>query len=100
MLLLPAPGVSRPTASDLMRFMSRVFSARTTRLLVRASTATAAFGTLPGALAGALVSGTTRCSICAMSMAEAFSRRMIWTSDEAGRSTDWMMRWMRRTLLA
>ncbi len=96
----PAPGVSRPAASVLMRAMSAGLSPRTSKLLVRGSTATAAFGGEPGAEGSGEVSGITRCRICAMSIAEAFCRRTICTSPAAGRSIDWMMRWMRRTFSA
>jgi hypothetical protein len=68
--------------------------------LVRGSTAIAALGVWPGAFAGTLVSGTTRCSICAMSIAEAFCSRITSMSLAAGRSIDSMMRWMRRTFAA
>jgi hypothetical protein len=60
MLPAPAPGVSRPTASALMRAMTCGLSARTTRLLVRASTAIAALGEAPGVFCDTAASATTR----------------------------------------
>ena len=101
MLPVPAPGVSRPRASVLMRAMSCGLSARTTRLLVRVSTAIATFGGVPGGVGrAATVSGTTRCSICAMSIAEAFCSAddLHVGAGRAGRSTR-MMRWMRAHVL-
>ena len=84
----------------MMRAMSCGVSARTTRLLVRGSIVMAALGVAPGVVTDTVVSGTTRCSICMMSMAEAFCRRTIWMSAPDGRSIDSMIRWMRRTFSA
>ena len=84
MLPLPAPGVSRPAASALMRVMTAGLSARTRRLLVRGSTAIAALGGMPGAVGEGEVSGMRRCRICAMSIAEAFCRRTTCTSPAGG----------------
>jgi hypothetical protein len=100
MLPLPAPGVSRPSASDLMRAITCGASLRTRRLLVRVSTATAALGGVPGEEGVGDISGTTRCSICAMSIAEALASRMICTSAPEGRSMERMIRSMRRTFSA
>jgi len=84
----------------LMRAISCGASLRTSRLLVRVSTATAAFGGVPGALGVDDISGTTRCSICAMSMAEALVSLMSCTSAPEGRSMERMIRSMRRTFSA
>ena len=100
MLPFAAPGASSPATSAFTRAMSCALSARTMRLLVRVSMATAAFAGMPGAVGEIANSGTTRVSVCDRSIAEAFSSFITWTSAFVGTSTDSMMRRMRCTLLA
>jgi hypothetical protein len=81
-------GVSRPRASAFMRAIAAGSPARTTRLLVRVDGDRDLGRSCPGAFGRPLVSGTTRCSVCAMSIAEGvLHAQNLHVERRAGRST-------------